>query len=143
MTVLIDLTIQMLLERKYKIENNKNWFSKYYWFKKSELQKIDAELQKIKYNNFTRIILPDKKYHDFTFDDIFETYQEYYIFDDNYIPLGKYINTYFHKEMVGYTDPVQTQFVNAIFVKDSTGLNIYAHNDIIISRPVYVKIMHA
>jgi hypothetical protein len=139
MTVIIDLNIQHLLDKKYRIENCKNVFSKNYWWKKSELQKVEKELQEVKYNNFTRIILPDKKYLDFTFDDFFEIYQEYYIFDENYIPLGKYMNTHFHKEMIGFTDPVEIRFANAIFVKDSTGLNIYARNDVIISRPIYIK----
>ena len=142
MTVLLDITIQHLIERKYKIETCQNWFSRFYWFKKSEIKKIDEELQIIKNNNFTRVLLPEKKYHDFTFNDIFEAYLEYYIFDENYIPLGKYMNTYFHTEMVGYTEPVEIKFVNAIFVKDSTGSNIYARSDIIISRPVYVKNIH-
>jgi len=142
MTVLIDLTIQNLLERKYKIENCNNWFSKSYWFKTSEMQKIDKELQQIFTSHFTKVLLPEKKYHDFTFDDIFETYLEYYIFDDSYIQLGKYINTYSHMEMMGITDPVQVHVLNAIFFKDSTGSNIYTHNDIIISRPIYVKTIH-
>ena len=139
MTVIIDLAIQNLLERKYKIENSKNWFSKSYWFKQSEIQKIDTQLQHIKHDNFTQIILPYNKYQDFTFDDVFETYQQYYIFDDNYIPLGKYINTYFHTEMIDF---VQVHILNAIFVKDSTGSNIYTHNETIICRPIYVKTIH-
>jgi hypothetical protein len=142
MTVLIDLTIQNLLERKYKIENCKSWFSKFYWFKTSEMQKIDKELQQIFTSHFTKVLLPEKKYRDFTFDDIFETYLEYYIFDDSYISLGKYINTYSHMEMMGITDPVQVHILNAIFLKDSTGSNIYTHNDTIISRPIYVKTIH-
>jgi len=139
MTDQIDLTIQKLLEKKYKIETTNHWFSKYYWWKKTELKKVDAALQTIKHNNFTRIILPDHAYHDFTFDDFFESYKEYYIFDDNYIPLGKYMNTHFHTENIGYTNPMKMKYINAIFVKDSTGLNIYARNDVIISRPIYVK----
>lgn len=142
MTVLIDLTIQNLLERKHKVENCKNCFSKYYWFKRSEMQKIDDELQEIIRSNFTKVLLPEKKYHDFTFDDVFETYLEYYIFDYSYIPLGKYINTQQHTEMIGFTDPVQIQFTNAIFFKDSTGSNIYTRNDTIVSRPIYVKTIH-
>jgi hypothetical protein len=142
MTVIIDLTIQHLLERKYKIENSNHWFSKSYWWKKSELKKVDNELQHIKHNNFTRVILPYNRYYDFTFDDVFEPYQEYYIFDDNYIPLGKYMNTHFHTEIMGVTDPVEIRYANAIFVKDSTGLNIYARNDTIISRPIYIKTIH-
>jgi hypothetical protein len=136
---LIDLAIQNLLDKKHKIETCNNLFSKYYWCKKTELKKVDAALQEVKHNNFTRIILPVNAYHDFTFDDYFETYKEYYIFDDNYIPLGKYMNTHFHTEMIGFTDPVEIKYANAIFVKDSTGLNIYARNDVIISRSIYIK----
>jgi hypothetical protein len=139
MTVIIDLNIHNLLERKYIIQNTKNWLKRSYWFKQSELQKIDNELHEIIRNNFTKVLLPEKKYADFTFDDFFETFQDYYIFDDSYIPLGRYIETYFHKEMVGITDPVQIQFINAIFEKDSTGSNIYTRNDTIISRPIYIK----
>lgn len=139
---LIDITIINLLNKKYKIENTKNWFSKSYWCKNSEIHKIDHKLQEIIHQHFTKIILPYKKYMDFTFDDIFETYLEYYIIDDIYIPLGKYIETYQHKEMVGITDPVKIQFINAIFEKDSSGSNIYISNDTMIDRPLYVKMVH-
>jgi hypothetical protein len=142
MTIIIDLNIQHLLDLKYKIQNCKNWFKRSYWFKQSELQKIDTQLQDIISNNFTRVILPENKYSNFTFDDIFKTYLDYYIFDYSYIPLGKYMNTYYHNEKVGFVDPVQIQYVNAIFEKDSTGSNIYVNNNSIISRPVYVKTLH-
>lgn len=142
MTIILDLAIQNLLERKYKIETSKNWFKRSYWFKQTEMQKIDNQLQHLIHANFTRVILPEKKYTDFTFDDIFETYKEYYIFDDNYIPLGKYIKTNYHMEMMGITNPVQVHFLNAIFVKDSSGLNIYTRNDNIYSRPIYIKTMY-
>lgn len=143
MTILIDLTIQNLLERKHKVENCKNWFSKSYWFKRTEMQKIDDELQEIIRSNFTKVLLPENKYHDFTFDDVFETYLAYYIIDYSYIPLGKYINTYYHTEMIGFTNPVQTHIANAIFFKDSTGSNIYTRNETIVSRPIYVKMVHS
>ena len=139
MTVLIDITIIHLLNKKHKIETCNNWFSKSYWFKKTEMQKVDKELQQILISHFTKVLLPEKKYHDFTFDDIFETYLEYYIIDYGFIPLGKYINTHRHTEMMGITDPVQVHFLNAIFTKDSTGSNIYTHNDTVISRPIYIK----
>lgn len=142
MTQIIDIKMQELFERKYRIENTHNWFKKSYWFKQSELKKIDNQLQDFIRYHFTKIILPYKKYKDFTFDDIFETYLEYYIIDDIYIPLGKYIETYKHTEMVGITDPVQTQFINAIFEKDSSGSNIYTSNDTMNDRPIYVKTVH-
>ena len=44
--------------------------------------------------------------------------------------------------MIGFTDPVQIQFTNAIFVRDSTGSNIYTRNDTVVSRPIYVKTIH-
>jgi len=139
MTVIIDLNIQNLLERKYRIQNTKNCFTRSYWCKKSELQKIDNQLQEIIHNNFTKVLLPDKKYKGFTFDDIFETYLDYYIIDYSYISLGKYINTNYHTKMVGVTNSQQILFVNAVFEKDSIEPNIYTCNDIIISRPIYVK----
>jgi len=142
MTHIIDIKIQELFERKYRIQNSQNWFSKSYWFKKSELQKVDNQIQEIIRNNFTKVLMPEKKYLDFSFDDIFETYLEYYIIDSDYIPIGNYVNTYSHTEMVGFTDPVQMKFTNAIFTKDSAGLNIYTSNNKIISRPVYVKTVH-
>ena len=139
---LIDITIINLLNKKHKIENSNNWFSKSYWYKNSEIQKIDHKLQEMISLYFTKILLPQKKYHDFTFDDFFEPYQEYYIIDYVFIPLGKYMNTHFHTEMIGFTDPVQVHFLNAIFVKDSTGSNIYTNNDTVISRPIYIKTMY-
>jgi len=139
MTLIIDLTIQNLLENKYKIENSKNWISKSYWCKKSEIQKIDNEIHEIIRSNFTRVILPVKKFPDFTFDDVFQSYLEYYIFDDSYIPLGKYIQSYYHTETI---DSTQITFINAIFTKDSVGSNIYTSNDTIICRPIYVKTVH-
>ena len=139
MTQIIDIKMQELFERKYRIENTKTWLKKSYWFKQSELKKIDNQLQDFIRYHFTKIILPYKKYADFTFDDIFETYLEYYIIDDIYIPLGKYIETYKHTEIV---NSVQTQFINAIFEKDSSGSNIYTSNDTMIDRPIYVKMVH-
>lgn len=142
MTQIIDIKMQDFFERKYRIENSQNWLKKSYWFKKSELKKIDNQIEDFIRFHFTKIILPYQKYKGFTFDGILETYLEYYIIDDNYIPLGKYIQSYQHTEMVGITDPVQIQFVNAIFEKDSSGSNIYTSNDTFNSRPIYVKTVH-
>ena len=139
MTQKIDITIINLLNKKHKIENSNNWFSKSYWCKQTEIQKIDHKLQEMINMYFTKVLLPEKKYYDFTFDDFFEPYQEYYIIDYGFIPLGKYMNTHFHTEMI---DSVQTHMLHAIFVKDSTGSNIYTNNDTIISRPIYIKTMY-